>query len=80
MCLLGKGKKKKSYGNIFLFILYIGSKKCFNAKKFFLYYFKPKNSRLREGLKKKGNCLKLGGDHQGLKKNFFAFLDDSDYV
>ena len=67
---------------IFLFFLYMGSKKCFNAKKFFLYYFKPKNTRLREGFNKKENCLKLGGggDPPGLKKKFFAFLDDSDYV
>ena len=29
---------------------------------------------------KKGNCLKLGGGHQGLKKNLFAFLDNLDNV
>ena len=56
----------------------MGSKKCFNAKNvFFLFSRVPiPNSR--------AICIRKpergGGGHQGVKKNFFAFLDDSDHV
>ena len=66
-------KKKKKRGN---FPTHRGSKKCFNVKKLFFLFSGQKKT-------KKGNCQmgREGGvRHQGVNKNFFAFLDDSDHV
>ena len=65
---------------IFLFILYMGSKKCFNAKNFFYITFSHKIQDLGRVSTKKGIVSDGAGGHQRVKKNFFAFLDDSDHA
>ena len=58
-------------------MLYMGSQRVLkwrNLKK----YFYPHNLRLSKGFNKKRKLFQIGeGGHQGVKKKFFAFLDES---
>ena len=73
----------------------MGSEKCFNAEKFFFFFFLDKGKiqgylppnvgvptpKFRRGFNKKNEFFVIfGGWHQRVEKNFFAFLDDSDHV
>ena len=64
-------------GNIF-FIWYMGSKKCFNVKKFFfLFSGKFFDTKFNKKMEIVSNWV---WGNQGVKKKFFAFLDGSDHA
>ena len=59
----------------------MGPKNCFYVMKFFSVIFSQKILNLGRVSTKKGIVSDGGGGgHQRVKKNLFAFLDDSDHV